>query len=168
MLNPQGEREDNDENRSSNTDHSGSRSPPYNGPYERRYGERPGSAGRNDDGNSRSSYEARSPSYDQGGYRSPSHFEMRDDIRRDDKAGNAFQSARPFENRISDELPKPGVSDLQKGVYISSPPTVRPVRDILGGDVPPLRVGEAPKMNGGKVSNKPLERQVHVLILIQS
>lgn len=154
-----GEREDYDENRSSNTDRSGSRSPPYNDPYERRYGERPGSAGRNDDRNSRSSYEARSPSYDQADYRSPSHFEMRDEIRRDDKAGNGVQSPKSYENRISDGLPKPGVSDHQKGVYISSPPMVRPVRDILGGDVPPLRVGEPPKMNGGKVPNIPLEKQ---------
>lgn len=154
-----GEREDYDENRSSNTDRSGSRSPPYNDPSERRYGERPGSAGRNDDRNSRSSYEARSPSYDQGGYRSPSHFEMRDDIRRDDKTGNAVQSSKAYENQISDGLPKPGVSDHQKGVYISSPPMVRPVRDILGGDVPPLRVGEAPKMNGGEMPNIPLENK---------
>lgn len=154
-----GEREDYDESRSSNTDRSGSRSPPYNDPYERRYGERPGSAGRNDDRNSRSSYEARSPSYGQGDYRSPSHFEMRNEIRRDDKAGYEVQSPKSYENRTSDGLPKPGVSDHQKGVYISSPPMVRPVRDILGDNVPPLHVGEPPKMNGGKTPNIPLEKQ---------
>ncbi|XP_020575889.1 probable ADP-ribosylation factor GTPase-activating protein AGD14 isoform X2 [Phalaenopsis equestris] len=157
------EQEDYDENRSSNTDRSGSRSPPYNDPYERRYGERPGSTGRNDDRNSNSSYEARSPSYDQGGYRIPSHFELRDEMHRDDKARNEVQSPKSSENRISDGLPKPGVSDHQKGAYISSPPMVRPVRDILGDNVPSLRVGEPPKMNGGKVPNIPLEKQSSTL-----
>ncbi|KAI0496465.1 hypothetical protein KFK09_022782 [Dendrobium nobile] len=157
--NVKGEREDYDDNRSSNTGRSGSRSPPYYDPYEGRYGEMPGSAGTNDDRNSRSSYETRSPSYVQADYRSSSHFEMRDEIRRDDKAGNENQSPKYFENRISEGLPKPGVSDHQKGVYISSPPMVRPVRDILGVDAPPLRVSEPPQMNAGKVPNSPLEKQ---------
>lgn len=154
-----GERDDYEESRRSNTDHSGSRSPPYNDPYERRFGDRPGSAGRSDDRNSRFNHDTRSPGYDQGDYRSPSRFEMRDEIRRDDKAGNDVQSPKSH-NINSDELPKPGLSNHQKGVYISSPPMVRPVREILGTDIPPLRVGELPKVNGGKALNSPSKTEV--------
>ncbi|KAK8913747.1 putative ADP-ribosylation factor GTPase-activating protein AGD14 [Platanthera zijinensis] len=154
----EGERNDYDENRSFKTYRSGARSPPYNDPYEKHFGEKPGSA-RNDDRNSHFNFEARSPGYDQGDHKSPNRFEMRDEIPRDDKAGNDVQSPKSYKSSTSEELPKPGVSDHQKHVYISSPPMVRPVRDILGSDIPPLRVGELPKTNGGKASNSSSETQ---------
>ncbi|KAK8939866.1 putative ADP-ribosylation factor GTPase-activating protein AGD14 [Platanthera guangdongensis] len=153
-----GERNDYDENRSFKTYRSGARSPPYNDPYEKHFGEKPGSA-RNDDRNSHFNFEARSPGYDQGDHKSPNRFEMRDEIPRDDKAGNDVQSPKSYKSSTSEELPKPGVSDHQKNVYISSPPMVRPVRDILGSDIPPLRVGELPKTNSGKASNSSSETQ---------
>ncbi|XP_042490602.1 methyl-CpG-binding domain protein 6 [Macadamia integrifolia] len=162
-----GDREDSNENRRYDTYRGGSRSPPYEDAYERRYG----SGGRNDDRNFRyGKDERRSPGYDQqsqrhGEYRrSPARFEVVDDRFRDDR----FPNGRRFEDRkLSDgESKLDGKSpnhqkdspnhqkdtpNHQKDLDASSPPMVRPVREILGEDVPPLRVGEPPKENGKKV-----------------
>lgn len=40
--------------------------------------------------------------------------------------------------------------DRQSDLDSSSPPIVRPVREILGDSVSPLRVIEPPKTNGGR------------------
>ncbi|PKA57195.1 putative ADP-ribosylation factor GTPase-activating protein AGD14 [Apostasia shenzhenica] len=138
---------------------SGSQSPPYNDAYERRFGERPGSTGRNEDRNIRPNYDARRFAYDQTNY-TPSGLDKIDETRRDDKGGNVIQLPIS-DNRIQEGLPKTIVSDHQKGVYISSSPNpvVRPVRDILGGDVPPLQVGEPPRLSGPKAPNSPLDTQ---------
>ncbi|XP_043698661.1 flocculation protein FLO11-like isoform X2 [Telopea speciosissima] len=152
-----GDREDSNENRRFDTYRGGSRSPPYEDAYERRHGERYGSGGRNDDRNFRyGNDERRSPGYDQqsqmhGEYRrSPARFEVVDDRFRDDKFPNGRRSE---DRRFSDGESRPeGKSPShQKDLDASSPPMVRPVRDILGEDVPPLRVGEPPKENGKKV-----------------
>ncbi|KAG0492148.1 hypothetical protein HPP92_005546 [Vanilla planifolia] len=153
-----GNMEDYDESRRSDTYRSGSRSPPFDESYGRRYGERPGSAGRDSDRSSRSTYDSRIPGHDQSDYRSPNRYEMRNEI--DDKAAHEGQNPKTGDINTSEGVPRPGVSDHQKGVYISSPPMVRPVRDILGTDVPPLRVGEHLKVNGGKARNSHLGAEV--------
>ncbi|XP_044464324.1 probable ADP-ribosylation factor GTPase-activating protein AGD14 isoform X2 [Mangifera indica] len=137
----------------------GSRSPPYEDTFERRYGDRSSPGGRSDDRNSRYGYdERRSPGYEQesrqyGDYRSsPPRPEIVNDWRRDDRFGNG----RKFEDRrISD-----GDSKLEgrspertKGLDSSSPPMARPVREILGENVLPLRISEPPKVNGGRAAD---------------
>ncbi|XP_019052398.1 PREDICTED: probable ADP-ribosylation factor GTPase-activating protein AGD14 isoform X2 [Nelumbo nucifera] len=159
-----GEREDSYENRRVDTNRGGSRSPPYEDVYERRYGERPSPVGRNDERNYRYNYdERRSPGFDQEGQRygdyrrSPVRFEVVDDRRRDDRFGNRRFEERRFpdvEARLEGRS-----SNRQKGLDVSSPPIVRPVREILGEDVPPLRVGETPKANGNRTADGSLHPQ---------
>ncbi|XP_043703700.1 probable ADP-ribosylation factor GTPase-activating protein AGD14 isoform X2 [Telopea speciosissima] len=152
-----GDREDPHENKRFDTYRGGSRSPPYEDAYERRYGERYGSGNRSDDRNCRYSYdERRSPGYDQqsqrhGNYRrTPARFEVVDDRFRDDRFPNGKRSedhrSSDGESRLEGKSP-----NRQKDLDVSSPPMVRPVRDILGEDVPPLRVGEPLKENGKNV-----------------
>ncbi|KAF8407018.1 hypothetical protein HHK36_006140 [Tetracentron sinense] len=158
-----GDREDSYENRRADPYGGGSRSPPYEDTYERRYSERSGPGGRNDDRNFRISYDQRSPGYDQenqryGDYRSPVRSEVVDDKRRDDRFGNG---RRYEERRFSDgESKLEGRSpDHQKDLDMSSPPLVRPVRDILGENAPPLRISEPPKANGGRVADGSAQTQ---------
>ncbi|KAL1554878.1 putative ADP-ribosylation factor GTPase-activating protein AGD14 [Salvia divinorum] len=115
--------------------YQGSRSPPYDDSFERRYSDRSSSGGR-------------SPAYDQDGKRSgdfrksPAR-EVVNDWRREDRFGNG---------RRSDEGSKLEIRspDHRKDSDISSPPVARPVRDILGDNISPLRVIEPPKATGGK------------------
>ncbi|KAF8393326.1 hypothetical protein HHK36_021567 [Tetracentron sinense] len=159
-----GDREDSYENRRADTYRGGSRSPPYEDTYERRYSERSGPGGRNDDRDFRSSYdERRSPGYDQENQRygdrsSPGRFEVVNDWRRDDRFGNGRRSE---DRRSSDgESKLEGRSpNHQKDMDMSSPPMVRPIRDILGEDAPPLRVGEPPKANGGRAADRSAHTQ---------
>lgn len=142
-----GEKEDSYENRRVDTSRGGSRSPPYDERYDRRYSDRSGPGGKND--GYRSNYDDRSPGHDQesrygNNYRkSPVRFEVVDDRHRDDRFGNG---------RKVEESKSEGRSPSRQ-MDTSSPPIVRPVRDILGDDVPPLRVGEPPKANGDKISD---------------
>lgn len=166
----QGEREDSYENRKSDPYRGGSRSPPFEEKYDRRNMERHGSGGRNDDRDFRSSYEERrSPGYDRGDYRrSPGRFDSVDERRQDDRNGNGNQ-IRSFEDRrFPDGLPRPEGRpvNLQKESKIPSPPMVRPVREILGEDVPPLRVGEPPKIDSTKAVNGSLQTQVSFLRIV--
>ncbi|MQL89510.1 hypothetical protein Taro_022070 [Colocasia esculenta] len=137
-------KEDSYDNRKPDAYGGGSRSPSYEETYDRRYGERPGSGGRNDDRNFRSSYEERrSPGYDQGDYRrSPGRFDAVDERR-----------------RFPDGVPRPEGRPVinQKEPEISSPPMIRPVREIIGEDAPPLRVGEPPRANGTRVADAPAQ-----------
>ncbi|KAF6172903.1 hypothetical protein GIB67_035457 [Kingdonia uniflora] len=133
----------------------GSRSPPYEDTYDRRSSERSSPGGRSDDRGYKSNYdERRSPGYGQetryGDHRkSPVRFEVVDDRHRDDRFGNGRRSE---ERRFSDAESKlEGRSpNRQNDLDATNPPMVRPVRDILGDDVPPLRIGEPPKANIGK------------------
>ncbi|KAG6413823.1 hypothetical protein SASPL_126538 [Salvia splendens] len=116
--------------------YQGSRSPPYDDSFERRYSDRSSSGGR-------------SPAYDQdskrsGDFRKSPAREVVNDWRREDRFGNG--------RRSSDEGSKLEIRspDHRKDSDISSPPVVRPVRDILGDNVSPLRVIEPPKATGGK------------------
>ncbi|KAL7189557.1 hypothetical protein ACSBR1_039245 [Camellia fascicularis] len=140
-----GEAEDSYENRR-DTYQGGSRSPPYEDTYERQYSDRPSPGGRSDDRNYRNSYdERRSPGYDQesrqfGDFRrSPSRTEIVNDWRREDRFGNGRRSD-DGNSKVEGRSP-----DRQKDLDVSSPPTVRPVRDILGENVSPLRIVEPPK-----------------------
>ncbi|CAN6237524.1 unnamed protein product [Urochloa humidicola] len=124
------------ENRRSDGNWGGSRSPP-NGSYS----DRRSYSGRSDDRNSRYSYGDRSPGYDQTDYKkSPRYFEVVDD-----RSGKPTPVQR-FEDRRFPEPRRPdsGSPDFQKEADGSSP-VVRPVRDILGDNTPQLRVGEPSK-----------------------
>ncbi|XVF88499.1 hypothetical protein PTKIN_Ptkin19aG0055900 [Pterospermum kingtungense] len=156
-----GDKEDFCENRRTDGYQGGSRSPPYEDTYERRYNDRSSPGGRNDDRNSRYGYEERrSPGYDQesrqyGDYgRSPARPEVVNDWRREDRFGNG---RKPEDRRISDGDPKlEGRSpERPKDLESSSPPVVRPVREILGENVIPLRISEPPKPNGGRTIDAP-------------
>lgn len=46
----------------------------------------------------------------------------------------------------------------------SSPPVVRPVREILGENIVPLRISEPPKANGGRAVDSSVHTQVGVSI----
>ncbi|CAN6230816.1 unnamed protein product [Urochloa humidicola] len=124
------------ENRRSEGNWGGSRSPP-NGSYS----DRRSYSGRSDDRNSRYSYGDRSPGYDQNDYKkSPRYFEVVDD-----RSGKTTPVQRFEDRRFSEpRRPDSGSPDFQKEADGSSP-VVRPVRDILGDNAPQLRVGEPSK-----------------------
>lgn len=137
----------------------GSRSPPYEDTYERRYNEMSSPGGRSDDRNSRYGYdERRSPGYDQESRqyndyrRSPARPEIANDWRREDRFGNG---KRGDDRRVSDgdsrfESRSP---ERLKDPEASSPPVVRPVREILGDNVVPLRISEPPKANVARAAD---------------
>ncbi|XP_073132286.1 uncharacterized protein [Henckelia pumila] len=136
-----GETEDFSGNRRMDNNQGGSRTPPYEENFERRQ--------------DRASVGGRSPGYDQdnkqtGDYRrSPLRPEVVNDWRREDRFGNGRRS----DDGNSDGSSKLGgrSPDNQRDSDMSSPPVVRPVRDILGENVTPLRVIEPPpKVSGGK------------------
>ncbi|KAJ7973886.1 Arf GTPase activating protein [Quillaja saponaria] len=168
-----GDKEESYENRRIDTYQGGSRSPPYEDTYERRYSARSSPSGRSyDEGRSpggRSYDEGRSPSgrspgYDQdsrqyGDYRrSPGHPQVVNDWRRDDRFGNG----RKFEDRrMSDgDYKLEGQSPEQpKDLDSSSPPVVRPIREILGENAIPLRISEPPKANSGRAPDGSTQTQ---------
>ncbi|KAG8070329.1 hypothetical protein GUJ93_ZPchr0006g44148 [Zizania palustris] len=131
------------ENRRSDGNWGGSRSPPYN----ENYSDRRSYSGRSDDRNPR--FGEQSPGYEQNDYKkSPRYFEVAEDRNREDKSGRTT-SVQRFEDRARSYEPhKPdsGSPIYQKEADGSSP-VVRPVREILGDNVPQLRVGEPPKPN---------------------
>lgn len=136
------------ENRRSDGNRGGSRSPPYN----ESYSDRRSYSGRSDDRNSRYSYGERSPGYDQSDYKkSPRCFEAVDD-----RSGKTTPVQR-FEDRRFSEPRKPetGSPNYEREANGSSPPVVRPVREILGDDAPQLRIGEPPKPNVAKQIDPP-------------
>nr|GME03377.1 probable ADP-ribosylation factor GTPase-activating protein AGD14 [Ipomoea batatas] len=105
----------------------------------------------------------RSPGYDQDNRqysdykRSPSG-EVINDWRREDRFGNG---RRLEESRISDGGSKVEVKspDRRSDMDTPSPPMVRPVRDILGENVSPLRVIEPPKANSIRPIDAPVQTQ---------
>ncbi|KAL6331305.1 hypothetical protein AAG906_009733 [Vitis piasezkii] len=147
-----GDKEEPYENRKMDNYQGGSRSPPYEDSYDRRYSDQRSPGGRSDDKNFRYGYDGRrSPGSDlenrQGDYRrSPVRPEIVNDWRREDRFGNGRKSGR--ETNLEGRSP-----DHQKDLDASSPPMVRPVREILGDNVSPLRVIEPPKANGGRVGD---------------
>ncbi|KAE9613936.1 hypothetical protein Lal_00016447 [Lupinus albus] len=140
-----GDSDDLYEKRRMETSHGGSKSPPYEDTYERRYSDR-SSPGR------------RSPGYDQesrqyGDYkRNPGRPLVINDWRREDRFGNGrkIDDHRICDGDIKMDSQSP---ERAKDLGSSSPPVVRPVRDILGENVVPLRIGEPPKPNSGRASN---------------
>ena len=133
----QDDKDEYSENRRSDGNWGGSRSPP-NGSYS----DRRSYSGRSDERNSRYSYGDRSPGYDQNDYKkSPRYFEGADDSRSVKTTPvQRFEDRRFSEPRKRDS----GSPDFQKEADGSSP-VVRPVRDILGDNAPQLRVGEPSK-----------------------
>ncbi|CAK9152744.1 unnamed protein product [Ilex paraguariensis] len=153
-----GETDEFNENRKIDSYQGGSRSPPFDDTYERRSSDRPSPGGRSDDRNYRNSNDERSPGYGGDYRRSPARTEIVNDWRRDDRFGNGRRSE---DNRISDGGSKlEGRSpDRERDLDMSSPPMVRPVRDILGENVSPLRVIEPPKANGGRSTDGSVHTQ---------
>ncbi|KAL6604560.1 hypothetical protein ACP70R_042987 [Stipagrostis hirtigluma subsp. patula] len=124
------------ENRRSDGNWGGSRSPP-NGSYS----DRRSYSGRSDDRNSRYSYGDRSPGYDQNDYKkSPRYFEAVDD-----RSGKTTPVQRFEDRRFSEPRRADGGSPNYQREPDASSPVVRPVRDILGDEAPQLRVGEPSK-----------------------
>ncbi|KAE8698379.1 NSP-interacting GTPase, putative isoform 3 [Hibiscus syriacus] len=131
----------------------GSRSPPNEDTYDRLYSDRSSSGGRNDDRNSRYGYDERQrPGYDResrqyGDYRrSPARPEVVND------------------RIVSDEDSKLEGRSPERPKESSSPPIVRPVREILGENVIPLRVSEPPKANGGRTVDGPQTQVVSTVL----
>ncbi|XP_059644462.1 probable ADP-ribosylation factor GTPase-activating protein AGD14 [Cornus florida] len=115
---------------------------------ERRPIERHSPGGRKEDRNSKYySDERRIPPYKQenirsGGRRSrPVNFEIVDDRVRDDRRRSEIRR-NSAESKSGSRSP-----DSQKSREMTGPPVVRSVKDILGENVPPLRVGEHPEVN---------------------
>ncbi|GMH18929.1 hypothetical protein Nepgr_020770 [Nepenthes gracilis] len=131
-----GDREEPYDNNRADSSQSGYRSPPYDDTYERRHSDK--SSPRNDQDNQRHS--------DYG--RSPVRSGVVNDWRREDRFGNGGRS----EDRRSAD----GDSKLEGRSpehYMASPPAIRPVREILGENVAPLRVGEPPRVNSGRLAD---------------
>lgn len=156
----QGDKEETYEHRRTDS-YQGSRSPPYED-NDRRYSEKSSPGARSYD-------ERRSPGYDQesrqyGDYRrSPVRQEVVNDWRRDDRFGNG---RRYEDRRISDGDPKQESRSPEppKDVDSSSPPMVRPVREILGENAIPLRIIEPPKPSGRAVDSS-AQTQVSFLLI---
>ena len=136
--------QDSSENRKSDAYRGGSRSPPY------------------DERNSRSSYEERrSPGY----YgTSPGRLDSTDE-----RHGNDFHNRTSEDRRLPDGLPRSEArtAGLQKDSKTPSPPMIRPLREILGEDPPPLRVGgDHSQTDATKTANGALGTQVGFCISI--
>ena len=85
---------------------------------------------------------------------------MVDDRVRDDRYG-----IRRFEDRrLPDTVTKPEGSSPSRQKNVSSPPMVRPIRDILGDDAPQLRVDETPKVNNTGVPDSSAPMQVRFIL----
>ncbi|KAL4195429.1 hypothetical protein AMTRI_Chr05g64590 [Amborella trichopoda] len=166
------DQEDAYENRRTDTYRGSSRSPPYEDTYDRRHNDRPAPRkadqergyddrySRYDDKRSPGRYEYDRPYQENQRYgdsyrRSPARFEVVDDRRREDRSANGNQ------NRSDDVQFKPEERspNSQKSSDVASPPAVRPVRDILGDDVPPLRVGDPPRPSGSRGLDPPPQTQ---------
>ncbi|CAL0323976.1 unnamed protein product [Lupinus luteus] len=116
------DKDDSYENRRVETNQGGSKSPPY----ERQYDDRSSSGGR-------------SPGYDQEG-------RQYGDYKRGSGYPPVVNDWRHEDRRISEESQSPErTNDLDS----SSSPVVRPVRDILGENISPLRISEPPKPDSG-------------------
>nr|XP_029118962.1 probable ADP-ribosylation factor GTPase-activating protein AGD14 isoform X2 [Elaeis guineensis] len=137
-----GVREDYNENRKMESYLNDSRSPPYD-------------LGRNGDRNLRYSYGEQSPGCDRSDHRrSSAHFEVVDDRLRDDRFGNRNQNRRVEDRRLPDAPKSEGRSpNHQKDVNVTNPPTICPIKDVLGEDMPALGVGDPPKSNGASHDN---------------
>lgn len=154
----QGEKEDFYDNRRTDSYQGGSRSPPFED-TERRYSSQ-SSPGGSYDGRRGPGYEQESRQYGDYG-RSPAVPEFVNDWRRDDKFGNG---RRDEEHRVSDGDKKlDGRSpERPKDIGSSSPPVVRPVKEILGENTVPLRISEPPKADGRAVD---VSMQVRALLV---
>ncbi|XP_039684783.1 probable ADP-ribosylation factor GTPase-activating protein AGD14 isoform X1 [Medicago truncatula] len=140
-----GDKDDSYDTRKMESYQGGPKSPPYEDTYEHRYSDRSSSGGR-------------SPGYDQERHyadhkRSPGRPPIINDWRREDRFGDG----RKFEdNRITDGGNKMESQSPERAKDLGSsspPPVVRPVREILGENVVPLRISEPPKANSGQAAN---------------
>lgn len=154
----QGEKEDSYENRRQDSYQGGSRSPPYDDTYERRYSERSSPGGRSYDGQRSPGYDLEARQYNDY-KKSPGRPEIVNDWRREDRFGNG---RRNDDRRISDGDSKLDAKSPERprDLDSSSPPIVRPVRDILGDNTIPLRIIEPPKANSARAADGSVQTQV--------
>ncbi|GAB4832947.1 hypothetical protein Ancab_006967 [Ancistrocladus abbreviatus] len=143
-----GDREEAYDNRRTDGYQSGSRSPPYDDTYERRYSYRssPGYDGGRSPGNDQD--HQRHSDYG----RSPARSGILNDWRREDR----FANGRRSDDHVSsdgDSKTECRSPEHQKDLNMSSPPIVRPVRDILGENVIPLRISEPSRVNSGRAAD---------------
>ncbi|XP_019458422.1 PREDICTED: probable ADP-ribosylation factor GTPase-activating protein AGD14 isoform X2 [Lupinus angustifolius] len=121
-------------------------------------------------GDKDNSYENRRVEMDQGGPKSPTYERRYDDSSNsggrspgsdqesrkygDYRRGSGYPSVvndwRREDRRISEESQSP---EQAKDLGSSRSPVARPVRDILGENVIPLRISEPPKANSGKAAD---------------
>ncbi|XP_016651846.1 PREDICTED: probable ADP-ribosylation factor GTPase-activating protein AGD14 [Prunus mume] len=146
-----GEKEDSYENRRLDSYQGGSRSPPYDDTYERRYSERSSPAGRSYDGQRSPGYDLEARQYNDY-KKSPGRPEIVNDWRREDRFGNG---RRNDDRRISDGDSKLDAESPERprDLDSSSPPIVRPVRDILGDNTIP------PKANSARAADSSVQTQ---------
>lgn len=132
------------------------------------HSEKSSPCGRNDEKNFRYYYdERRSPRFAQENSRygalkrNPVRIEVVDDRFRDDGFRNGKRSDG---QRFSSEESMRGSRSpaCQKNVNRSCSPVVRPVRDILGENVPRIHVGNLPKANEGEISDGSAHNQMIV------
>uniref|UniRef100_A0A0C9QSR2 TSA: Wollemia nobilis Ref_Wollemi_Transcript_11326_3396 transcribed RNA sequence n=1 Tax=Wollemia nobilis TaxID=56998 RepID=A0A0C9QSR2_9CONI len=165
-----GDRDETYENKRPDSYRSDSRSPPYDEQYaERRYSDRAGQGARKSEYD-RNRYDDRA--YDERRYsyeerRSPGQYESdrtrydrgyQDNRRYDDtykRSPSNLESGgdrRRFEDRRFPDGPDRRKPEERSPNYQRdiSPPPVRPVREILGDDVPTLRVSDFPRANGNR------------------
>ncbi|KAE9600293.1 hypothetical protein Lal_00046240 [Lupinus albus] len=121
-----GDKDNSYENKRAETDHGGPKSPTY----ERQYDDSSNSSGR-------------SPGSDQ-------ESRQYGDYRRGSAYPSVVNDWRREDRKISEESQSP---ERAKDLGSSSSPVVRPVRDILGENVIPLRISEPPKANSGRASD---------------
>ncbi|ONH98079.1 hypothetical protein PRUPE_7G227900 [Prunus persica] len=152
-----GEKEDSYENRRLDSYQGGSRSPPYDDTYERRYSERSSPGGRSYDGQRSPGYDLEARQYNDY-KKSPGRPEIVNDWRREDRFGNG---RRNDDRRISDGDSKLDAKSPERprDLDSSSPPIVRPVRDILGDNTIPLRIIEPPKANSARAADGSVQTQ---------
>lgn len=129
--------------------------------------------GKNDERNLRFNYSCRSSGHDQGSQRFSSfmrslrNFEVVDDrFRDDDKVRNGSKNRTSEDRRFTDGKSKTeGMSRVYgKDMAMSTPPTVRPVKDSLGKNTPSLQVAESPQADGGRSTDGALDTQVRYLL----
>lgn len=152
-----GDKEETNEYRRTDSHGSGSRSPPYGDTYERCDSDRPSPG-----------YDGRSPGSEQDNQRNSDYGRspvssvhgVVNDWRREDRFGNRRSSEG--DSKAGGRSP-----DSQKDFNVSSPPVIRPVRDILGENAIPLRVIEPTKVSGGKTSEGFPPTQVRLIAVFR-
>lgn len=164
----QTEKEESFDSRRLNAYRAGSRSPLYEDRYDAQSGGRYSPSTRSDDGVVRYYYdERRSPKYARdnaryGGFKkSPVRFEVVDDRFRDDGYGSGGGRRSVGGGRRSSEDFRLGSKspDVMRNRNRTIYPEVRSIQELLGGNAPPLKVGETRDKKDSPRAAKVTERR---------